>query len=477
MKLCELLNNVCVKRVINYQDPEIDEISADSRKEMMQALFVCLCGGRDDGHSHVEEAKRKGAIALVVERETASDLPQFIVENTRIAFAIICGNFYGNPASKLSLVTIVGTNGKTSTAEILSEIFRVAGYKTATIGTLGYKVDGDRSEGMLTTPDPLELHRKLKEMVDRKVNFVFLEASAHAIHYHKLAGIKAKATVFTNITRDHLDFFESMDRYAAVKLSYFKHENTALAVVNSDDEYGRRLIRSGQIPTITYGIDNPADVFAIDITETASGLSFTINAFDRIAEICTPLFGRFNVYNIMASTATAMYFGVGLKEICSALSHMNPVPGRYEVRQIQGRKFVVDYAHTPDGLQNLLSDIKKSAIGRIFTVFGCGGNRDRGKRPMMGKIASEYSDVTIITDDNPRNEDEYAIAEEIRKGVLADAITEVIPERSEAIKRAFDLSEEGDVIVIAGKGHEKTMEKKGEKIPYSDFEILQELNR
>lgn len=477
MKLCELLNNVSVKRALNYREVEIEEIAVDSRRPMLKALFVCLSGGKEDGHSHVSQAEKQGAVALIVERETESALPQLVVENAREALAIVSGNFYGNPAAKMNLITVVGTNGKTSTVEILSEIFKEAGYATATIGTLGYKIDGERSEGTLTTPDPIELHRKLREMADHGISYVFLEASAHAIHYHKLAGIKAKATVFTNITRDHLDFFETMERYAAVKLSYFKHENTALAVVNSDDEYGRRLIRLGQVPTITYGIDNPADVFAIDVTEGEGGLSFTINAFDRIAEIRSPLFGRFNVYNVMGATATAMYFGIGLPVVCRALSSMKVVSGRYEVRYIRGRKFVVDYAHTPDGLDNLLSDLKKEEKGRLITVFGCGGNRDHGKRPLMGRIASQYSDVTIITDDNPRDEDELAIAEEIRAGVLADAMTEVIPDRAEAIRRAYELSREGDVIAIAGKGHERTMEKKGEKIPYSDFTILQELDR
>ena len=477
MQIETLLRNVAVKRAIGYRNLDVLSVVADSRKAEKGSLFVCLSGGKADGCDYVLDAEKRGAIAIVAERETETDLPQFIVEDSRIALALISGNFYGNPAEKLSLITVVGTNGKTSTVEILSEIMTFAGRKCATVGTLGYKVDGKRLEGTLTTPDPLELHKKLAEMAESGVEYVFLEASAHAIHYRKLAGIRAKASVFTNITRDHLDFFESMERYAAVKLSYFKHENTGLAVVNSDDPYGRILLRSQAVPTVSYGIDNPADVFAINLFEGEEGLAFTINAFDRIEEIKTPLFGRFNVYNVMAATATAMYLGVSLSTVSRALRNMRRVPGRYEVRYIKGRRVIVDYAHTPDGLENLLSDLRRNGEGRILTVFGCGGDRDRGKRPMMGRVASEYSDITIVTDDNPRNEEERAIADEILCGVVEERGVEVVLDRRQAIKRAFELSREGDRIVIAGKGHERTMEIKGEKIPYSDYEVLQELDR
>ena len=477
MDLCALLANVAVKKVLHYKECAVSGVEADSRRVNKGFLFVCLTGGKADGHSFAEEAKARGAVALVTEREIESDLPQFIVENSRVALAVISGNFYGNPASKLNIVTVVGTNGKTSTSDILSEIFSEAGYRTATIGTLGFKVDGNRKEGTLTTPDPIELNRTLAEMLASGVQYVFLEASAHAIYYHKLAGIKAKATIFTNLTQDHLDFFGTMERYAAVKLSYFTHENTALAVVNSDDQYGRKILLSERVPTISYGMGNPADVFAIDVEEKEDGLRFTINAFDQLAVIQTALSGFFNVYNIMAATAVAMYFGVSLKTVTVALRNMKPVPGRYEKRMIRGRQVVVDYAHTPDGLSNLLSAVKKQATGKVITVFGCGGDRDRSKRPQMGNIASRFSDFTLITDDNPRYEEEAAIAEEIKSGVLADSTCEVVLDRAEAILRAFELSSVGDTIVIAGKGHETTMEIKGRKIPYNDFEILEKLDR
>lgn len=477
MKLSQLLNNVAIRCSLNFCDVEIENVMTDSRKVLRNSLFVCLRGGKSDGHRFAKQAEENGAVALLAEEAVESSLPQLIVNDTREALAIVSGNFYGNPASELNLITIVGTNGKTSTAEILSEIFRTAGYSSATIGTLGYQVNGERREGSLTTPDPLDLHKNLAKMLSAGVKYVFLEASAHAIHYHKLAGIKAKATIFTNITRDHLDFFGTEERYAQVKLSYFKHENTCLAVVNSDDPYGRKLLAAQNVPMISYGIENPADVFAINIEEGESGLSFTINAFDRIAELSTSLFGRFNVYNIMAATATAMYLGVSLPIVTRAVGKMKRVPGRYEVKMFRGRKFVVDYAHTPDGLENLLSDIANGAAKRVITVFGCGGNRDRGKRPIMGKIASQYSDYVIITDDNPREEEEREIAKEILQGVLADSMTEVVLDRAQAIRRAYELSEEGDIIVIAGKGHENTMEIKGEKHPYNDFLILEQLCR
>ena len=473
MKVTELFKNVVVTGIVHYDEVDITSISFDSRTCLAGALFVCLKGGDADGHEFVAEAVRRGAAAILAEREIQGvRVPTFLVKDTREALAKVAAKFYGDPAEKMTIVTIVGTNGKTSTAEILSEIFACAGRPCATIGTLGYKVVGERSAGVLTTPDPVELHRSLADMVTKGVKYVFIEASAHAICYRKLAGIKANLSIFTNLTRDHLDFFGTMERYAAVKLSYFKPENTAIAVVNSDDEYGRRILRAETVPTISYGLDNPADVFAINVDETANGLSFTINAYDRIALIETPLCGRFNVYNLMAATATAMYLGVDLPVVAQAVREMNPVPGRFESVVLRGRRVIVDYAHTPDGLENLLSVLRRDGTGRIVTVFGCGGDRDRGKRPIMGRIATEYSDLTIVTDDNPRGEEEQEIADEILAGVVEDSEVEVVLDRKEAIRRAFEVSSEGDRIVIAGKGHERTMEIKGQKIPYNDLDFL-----
>ena len=477
MKITKLLENVVVKKVVNYQDVEVSKVTCDSRSVSEGTLFVCLSGENADGHDHVEEAAERGAVALVTTREIKSDLPQFVVGNSRAALSVIAGNFYGNPAADMKLITVVGTNGKTSVTEILSEIFLFAGHSAATIGTLGYKIGRDRTKGVLTTPDPIDLNKNLAEMRDRGVEYVFLEASAHAIYYDKLAGIKANATVFTNITQDHLDFFGDMEEYAKTKLSYFSLENTSLAVVNSDDAYGRKLIAAHKLPILTYGIDNPADVFAINVEEDRFGLSFTVNAFDKIEQISTPLFGKFNVYNVMAAIAVAMYFGIDLPVAAKALESISAVPGRYEVGYVKDRRVIVDFAHTPDGLQNLLSDLRERFGGRIVTVFGCGGNRDRLKRPIMGAIAAKYSDHLIITDDNPRFEEEAAIAQEIKAGVPADASAEIILDREKAIKKALDRTFPGDTVVIAGKGHEEYMEIKGKKHPYSDKAVLQKLSR
>ena len=292
MKITQLLKNVVVKQIVNFRDVEISDVCCDSRLANLNSLFVCLAGGTEDGHDHVAEAEEKGAVALVTSREVKSRLPQFVVENTRAALSVIAGNFYGNPAEKMKLITVVGTNGKTSTTEILSEIFLFAGHTAATIGTLGYKIGRDRTQGVLTTPDPMDLNRNLAKMFSAGVEYVFLEASAHAIYYDKLAGIKANAAIFTNISQDHLDFFKNMEEYAKTKLTYFSLENTSLAIVNSDDFYGRKLISEQKLPIISYGIDNPADVFAINLEEDECGLSFTVNAFDRIEQISTPLLHR-----------------------------------------------------------------------------------------------------------------------------------------------------------------------------------------
>ena len=473
MKIRKLLENVVVLQSLNYKDVDVSGVEIDERKSLAGKLFICLKGSKVDSHDLAAGAVEKGAVAVVSERDLPLSVPVFIVKSARRALALIAANFYGNPAGKLNIVTVVGTNGKTSTTEILSEIFSYAGISCATIGTLGYKVGKDRVSGELTTPDPMDLHRHLAEMCKAGVKCVFMEASAHAIFYDKLAGIKAKVSVLTNITQDHLDFFEDMEQYASVKLSYFTHENTALAVVNSDDKYALRILREPSVPVITYGLENPADVFAIDLVESEAGLSFTMNAFDCIETILCPLHGTFNVYNIMAATSVAMYMGIHLSVIKNALAQIEKIPGRYNVEYVKGIKTVLDYAHTPDGLENLLKDVRKSAKGKVITVFGCGGNRDRSKRPLMGKIASEYSDYVIITEDNPRFEKVSDITDEIKQGVLADCLCECIEDRAIAIKRAFELASEGDTVVLAGKGHETYIERKGVKIPYSDSAVLQ----
>lgn len=476
MEICEVLRNTSVKKILNHRSIEIRGIAFDSRRVEVGYLFVCLKGEKSDGHLYVNEAKIRGAVAVITETEIETDLMQIVVNDSRKALALVCANFYGNPADKLSIVTVVGTNGKTSTVEILSEIFLAAGRQCATIGTLGFKIGTERYDGTLTTPDPIELHKNLADMLLRGVEYVFIEASAHAIYYEKLAGIKAKATIFTNLTQDHLDFFHTMQEYAQVKLGYFKPENTALAIVNSDDACGRRILLNQKVPTISYGTENPADVFAINVEEGEDGLRFTINAFDRIEQINTPLFGRFNVYNVMAAVATAMYFGVSLPIAARALEKIDTVPGRFVVNIVKGRKVVVDFAHTPDGLDNLLKSFLHRS-GKLITVFGCGGDRDKSKRPLMGEIAARYSDHVIITDDNPRSEDEMSIAREIKVGIPPKSSVEICLNRKEAILRAFSVSTLGDTIVIAGKGHERYVEIKGEKIPYSDSAVLEELKR
>ena len=477
MKLNDLLEGINIKRTVNYSNVTVSSVACDSRNVVKNSLFVCFEGNKNDGHDYIDDAVSRGAAALVVRREVCTNIPQIIVENSRRALSVIAGNYYGNPARKMKIITIVGTNGKTSTAEILSDIFSSAGFCTATIGTLGYKIGKQRSKGVLTTPDPLDLNYHLAEMQKAGVEYVFIEASAHAIFYDKLACIKANATILTNITQDHLDFFKTMDEYTKTKLSYFSLDNTALAIINSDDACGRKMIIDHKLPIITYGIENPADVFAIDLKENEYGLSFTVNAFDEIEQIVTPLHGKFNVYNIMSAIGTAMYFGIKLGVIAKALERILPVPGRYNVKYIQDRRVVLDFAHTPDGLNNLLEDLRNNYDGRIVTVFGCGGDRDKLKRPIMGAIAAKYSDFVIITNDNPRFEEAGEIADEIIKGIPAGARYEVILDREKAIRRAFYITNVGDTVVVAGKGHEDYMDIKGKKIPYSDSAVLEKLSR
>ena len=474
MKLSELLENIPIKRIFGFAETEISGIAIDDREDLCGKVFICLKGNKADGHDHMTNAVRKGAVAVVSEKEAELPVPLILVEDTRRTLALLSGNYYGNPAKKMDIVTVVGTNGKTSTTEILSEIFEYAGIPSATIGTLGYKIGTERGAGELTTPDPIQLHAHLAEMYRSGVKCVFMEASAHAIYYNKLAGIKAKAGIFTNLSQDHLDFFGNIERYAAVKTSYFTHENAALAIVNSDDPYGVRILNERPIPTISYGIENPADVFAIDIRHDEHGTHFTINAFDCISEIDCPLQGRFNVYNVMAAVAAAMYMGISLQTVKEALSRMRPVPGRYNVYYVDQIKVIIDYAHTPDGLENVLKDVRRSTAGKVVTVFGCGGDRDKTKRPIMGEIATRYSDISVITEDNPRSEEEKEIAADIIRGIPEDRAFVQIDHRADAIRYALSSAQKGDTVVIAGKGHENYIEKNGVKLPYSDERILKE---
>ncbi len=477
MKLQELLQGV---KVINSQadlDTNINDIKIDNRQITSGDLFIALKGTNSDGHIYCEDAIDRGAVALITQKELDNQYPYIQVEDTRKVLSIISSNFYNNSHKKLKIIYLIGTNGKTTTSYILNAILNKNGYKTAIIGTLGAVIDKNRIKIDLTTPDPMVLHKLLYNAYQSKVEYVILEASAHAIFLKKLEGIKAKIAVFTNISQDHLDFFKTMETYAETKLSIFDNATVKLSIVNSDDIYGRKILSKKNCVSISYGINNPADVFAVEIISYNNKSRFIVNAFDDISEITVPLLGQFNIYNTLAAIAVARSLSVPMEIIRKSLSSLKEVSGRFNIIK-SDITVIIDYAHTPDGLENLLKATKTVEGARTITVFGCGGDRDKLKRPLMGRIAGMYSDFCIITSDNPRFEEPMDIIKEIEKGVLDITQNYIcIKDRANAIAYAIKFAKKDDKIVIAGKGAEDYLDIKGIKLPYSDKKIVKQALR
>lgn len=477
MKLYELLSDYAISDVKGDTIVDIRQIVIDSKKVKPGDLFICIVGTRVDGHKYISQAIARGAAAIIVSKDVKyTHIPIIRVANTRRAYAYLSAKFHSFPSKSLNLICVIGTNGKTTTTYILKNIFEQAGYKCGIIGTNGCKTDNFEMQIELTTPDPYELNYILRRMVSEKIEYVFMEVSAHAIYLDKMLGIVAKAGILTNVTQDHLDFFKNMKSYKDVKMSYFKQKNMKLGIINSDDECGREIIINKQLPYLTYGIDNPADVFAIDYANYRDGSKYIINLFDEILDIDTPLYGKHNIYNALSAATLAKAMGISGKDIANALKTIKPIAGRFEVIEDRGRYIIIDFAHSPDSLSNLLNATKPMKKNKLITVFGCGGDRDKSKRAIMGEIAGLNSDYTIITSDNPRFEEPQSIINEIEKGIKkTDCEYNSIIERKEAISKALSIAKSGDVVIIAGKGAEDYIDIKGNKYPYSDKGTVMEL--
>ncbi|MDD4839091.1 MAG: UDP-N-acetylmuramoyl-L-alanyl-D-glutamate--2,6-diaminopimelate ligase [Clostridia bacterium] len=468
MELEKLLTNVEVVSSNAEKGIEIGDISINSETASKGDLFICLKGKTADGHDFIKDLKGKVAV-FIVEKKPKVDVPYIIVKDTRKAYSLISQNFFRNPANSLRLISVVGTNGKTSTAHIINDILTYAGYKTGLIGTLGHFILNEKVSESLTTPDPYELNKLLFEMLCKGVEIVTMEVSAHAIALQKLYGINFDISILSNITQDHLDYFDTFEQYAETKLSFFSPEHTKLAVVNVDDIWGQKLAQRIDIPTVTYALDNPCDVFAINVFPDIDGTKFVVNLFDNVLEIKSSLYGVFNVYNLISAMIAASSLGVSTDTICQAVKRLKPIDGRFNILKNGKGMIIIDYAHTPDGLKNLLSTARTITKARIITVFGCGGERDKAKRSIMGAIASKLSELVVITSDNPRGEEPESIIAEIEQGVNG-CDKRVFPHRGDAICYALSEMQEGDTVVIAGKGAENYMEIRGKKIPFSDME-------
>ena len=473
MELAALLVGLEIKEIVGEVRVRIGSLCFDSREAGRGALFFCLTGGKKDGHDYAFEAVSKGAVALICERRLPLEVPQVVVADSRAALSVVAANFYGNPARLLKTVTVTGTNGKTTTTYLLKSIFEADGQKCGLIGTMGARIGDQRAESALTTPDPIEFSRLLAEMVKAGVRVVAAEASAHAIYYRKLAGLCADVGIFTNLTQDHLDFFGDLNTYANVKAGYFSPKNVKTALINADDEVGRQIIRGTRCETLSYAVDHTAEIYADRIRHTKGGFTALVNLFDRPLEIRCRLHGQFNVYNMLAAAGAASVLGVSDQSIAAGIARLEEVEGRFNVFHKGELTVIVDFAHTPDGLRNVLTAARELTRGKLICVFGCGGNRDRSKRPVMGRIAGELADFCVVTSDNPRYEDPFAIMQEIERGLSGRYI--LIENRARAIAYAIESGEPGDTVIVCGKGGENYQEVAGCRHPYSDREVVQRI--
>ncbi len=450
--MVELLANIQPTQKAGDAGVTVSDIIYDSRQARPDTVFVAIRGRKADGHSFALEAVRAGCAALVTEEVIEGvEAPQFVVKDTRTALAVMSATLFERPSERLSLAGITGTNGKTTTAYFLESIYHAAGYKAGLIGTVEYRVAGERRPVTRTTPESYDLQKLLREMADAGVTHTAMEVSSHAIDMKRIAAVKFAVKAFTNLSQDHLDYHGDMERYFEAKRRFM--EEPGAAAINIDDEYGRRLAED--LPdAATFSLDKEADYRAESIENTVSGSAFDLRAPDGVFRLSVNMPGGFNVANAITAAAVARAQGVGWPAIIGGVADLEKVPGRFErLESGTGFTVIIDYAHTPDGLAKAVASAKELTKGRVITVFGCGGDRDRTKRPLMGRAATAMSDVTIVTSDNPRSEDPEVIIDEILKGCEGKAEAET--DRRTAIKRAMEMAKPGDIVIIAGKGHEK----------------------
>ena len=469
MKLQDLIKKIGYIDTKGNLDVDIESLTQDATKKKEGALLFCYKGVNHDTHDYASSFASLGFCALIVERFVDSPLPQILVKNTRNIMPKVCDLFFGHISKKLKFIGVTGTNGKTTTTSIIYHILTQNGNKCALVGTNGTRYLGSTIPSRLTTPDTVEFFYMLDTFVEANVEYVIMEVSAHALDLNKLKGIHFDVAIFTNLTQDHLDYFGDMGKYAKCKLKLFQKNYSKYAIINTDDKYGRLFSKILSIPFTTYGIKDVADNFAIDIKYSLLGTSFIANVCDNIFDLKVPYLCEFNIYNILPAMICAKYLGVENSVIFDSLSRAPQVDGRMNVYPLKNASVaVIDFAHTPDGLENVLKGLSLLPHNRIITVFGCGGDRDRLKRPKMGQVASIYSDYIVVTSDNPRSEKPESIISGIVDGIKSTNYKTII-DRKSAIDYAYSFSKAGDIIVIAGKGAENYIEQNGQKQSYSDL--------
>jgi UDP-N-acetylmuramoyl-L-alanyl-D-glutamate--2,6-diaminopimelate ligase len=462
--------------VVNRTSVEVRDLAYDSGAVGPGTLFFCVRGERADGHEFAGEAVERGAVALVVDSPVDVAVPQIVVRDTRVAMAPAAAEFFGQPSRELTVAGVTGTNGKTTTCFLLFAILAAAGRRPGLLGTIESRVGGERRAALRTTPEAIDVQRTLREMLDAGDRSCAMEATSHGAQLGRLDEVEFAALAFTNLSRDHLDFHGTVERYFDAKRSLFVNDDPPPAAINVDDAYGRRLAEElrtlGHDRLITFGLGEEADVRAAELVLTNDGARLTAAGIP----LQTRLLGRFNVENVLAAVAVSRLLELPEDAIARGVESLRGVPGRFEAVD-EGQPFavVVDYAHTPDSLETSLRTARELASGRVICVFGCGGDRDPGKRPLMGEVATRGADIVIVTSDNPRSEDPQEIADEIARGLEADVDVEL--DRARAIGRAIEAARAGDVVLLAGKGHEHGQEVAGRTLPFDDREVAREALR
>jgi UDP-N-acetylmuramoyl-L-alanyl-D-glutamate--2,6-diaminopimelate ligase len=477
--LNQLLSAINGQHIQGERDQSIAAIEFDSRKAKADTIFVCIVGSQANGHLYVEQAYAQGCRVFITQEKVqlAADACVFEVKNTSLALAQLACAFYGNPSKELKLVGVTGTNGKTTTATLLHDLFTALGYKAGLLSTVVNKIEQDPIVSTHTTPDPVSLNALLRQMVNTGCTHCFMEVSSHAIDQQRIGGLHFVAAGFTNITHDHLDYHHTFAEYLKVKKAFFDGlDQTAFALVNADDRNGSVMLQNTKAQKLTYALRTPADFKGKIVENSLSGLVLQING----QEVHTRLVGAFNAANLLLVYGIAVGLGQAPMEVLRVISQLSHVAGRFEyVKSSKGITAIIDYAHTPDALENVLATIGAFRKGntKVLTVVGCGGDRDKEKRPKMAAIAASKSNQLILTSDNPRSEDPQQILRDMEAGLDADAALTAlsIVDRQQAIKMAIMLAQPGDIILVAGKGHETYQEIKGVKTDFDDVAITQNL--
>lgn len=482
MELTQLLNSVHAIQVTGeVQRRDVADIVYDSRKVQKNSVFVAIKGYKTDGHKFLQDAINKGAVAVVVEDDNAisddlithSQIAKILVNDCRKALAELSKGFYKDPTNSLKLIGITGTNGKTTSTFILRNILQNVGYKTGLIGTIANYIGDEKVDSKLTTPESNDLNRMFYDMIQAGCKYAVMEVSSHSLVLNRVYGLDFTATMFSNITLDHLDFHQTFDEYLnAKKILFDGLSPNSFAIINSDDSSSNKLIKNCKAKIVTYGAADNSDYQVKNIVYDLNGTDFTITNSKNDYKIHTSLIGTFNAYNATSAFATAHCLGINAEKIVDGIKSSPQVPGRFEVLGKGKKKVIVDYSHTADSLEKALQAVREIVKDKnqVVTVFGCGGDRDKTKRPVMGKVASELSDKVFVTSDNPRTENPFAIIEDVKKGISKNNF-EVEENREEAIKKAIRNSDDNAVILVAGKGHENYQEINGVRNHFSDREI------